>query len=128
MEPLGRGKVKVSSTTEGTRYVDWNGAADDMWNIGSVNWSSSEEKTVPETFTALSNVYFGGGNAANITVTQDMVVAKLGVTYCGSSFSGARVAVLRDASLNPENGAVTFNDQLVVQGGLQAEEGSGSDY
>ncbi|MBQ9830024.1 MAG: autotransporter-associated beta strand repeat-containing protein [Akkermansia sp.] len=119
------GKIELSANHNGNLY--WNGAADGMWNIGSVNWSSSEEKTVPDTFTALSNVYFGGGNAANreITVTQDMVVAKLGVTDGGYSFSGARVAVLGDASLNPGNGAVTFNDQLVVQGGLQAE-GSGS--
>ena len=121
----GNGKLELSADHNGNLY--WNGAADDMWNIGSVNWSSSEEKTVPETFTALSNVYFGGGNAANreITVTQDMVVAKLGVTDGGYSFSGARVAVLGDARLNPGNGVVTFNDQLVVQGGLLAE-GSGS--
>lgn len=121
----GVGKLKLSADHNGNLY--WNGADDSMWNIGSVNWSSSEEKTVPETFTALSNVYFGGGNAANreITVTQDMVVAKLGVTDGGYSFSGARVAVLGNASLNPGNGAVTFNDQLVVQGGLQAQ-GSGS--
>ncbi len=119
------GKLKLSADHNGNLY--WNGAADNMWNIGSVNWSSSAEKTVPETFTALSNVYFGGGNAANreITVTQDMVVAKLGVTDGGYSFSGARVAVLGDASLNPGNGAVTFNDQLVVQGGLTTA-GSGS--
>ena len=121
----GDGKLALSANHNGNLY--WNGAADDMWNIGSVNWSSSEEKTVPETFTALSNVYFGGGNAANreITVTQDMVVAKLGVTDGGYSFSGARVAVLGDASLNPGNGAVTFNNQLVVQGGLTTA-GSGS--
>ncbi len=124
--PEGAGKIVLSANHLGNLY--WNGADDNMWNISSVNWSSSVEETVPETFTALSNVYFGGGNAANreITVTQDMVVAKLGVTDGGYSFSGARVAVLGDASLNPGNGAVTFNDQLVVQGGLQAEEGSGS--
>ncbi len=121
----GAGIIKLSADHNGNLY--WNGAADKMWNIGSVNWSSSAEKTVPETFTALSNVYFGGGNAANreITVTQDMVVATLGVTDGDYSFSGARVAVLGDARLNPGNGAVTFNDQLVVQGGLLAE-GSGS--
>lgn len=122
--PEGAGKIVLSADHDGNLY--WNGADDNMWNISSVNWSSSAEKTVPETFTALSNVYFGG-KAANreITVTQDMVVAKLGVTDGGYSFTGARVAVLGDASLNPGNGTVTFNDQLVVQGGLLAE-GSGS--
>ena len=123
---MGDGAIKLSADHEGKLY--WNGAADKMWNIGSVNWSSSAEKTVPETFTALSNVYFGGGNAANreITVTQDMVVAKLGVTDGGYSFSGARVAVLGNATFEHKEGAVTFNNQLVVQGGLQAKEGSGS--
>lgn len=119
------GKIELSAEHDGNLY--WNGAADKMWNISSVNWSSSKEETVPETFTALSNVYFGGNAARKeITVTQDMVVAKLFVTDGGYSFSGARVAVLDDASLNPGNGTVTFNDQLVVQGGLLAE-GSGSE-
>ncbi len=121
----GAGIIKLSDEHNGNLY--WNGAADNMWNISSANWSSSGDGTGREEFTALSNVYFGGGNAANreITVIQDMVVAKLGVTDGGYSFSGARVAVLGDARLNPGNGAVTFNDQLVVQGGLLAE-GSGS--
>ncbi len=106
----------------------WNGAADNMWNIGSENWSSTEGGTESEVFTALSNVYFGEGGAEDreISVTQDMVVANLGVTDGGYSFKGARVAVLRDATFEHKEGAVTFNNQLVVQGGLQAEEGSGS--
>lgn len=106
----------------------WNGAADNMWNTGSANWSSTEGGAESEVFTALSNVHFGGGNAANreISVTQDMVVANLGVSDGGYSFKGARVAVLRDATFEHKEGAVTFNNQLVVQGGLQAEDGSGS--
>ena len=126
---MGDGAIKLSADHEGKLY--WNGATDNMWNIGSENWSSAEGSTegdaTSEVFTALSNVYFGGGNAANrdISVMQDMVVAKLGVTDGDYSFSGARVAVLGDASLNPGNGVVTFNDELVVQGGLLAQ-GSGS--
>ncbi len=121
----GDGKIELSADHNGHLY--WNGADDNMWNISSANWSSSGDGTGREAFTALSNIHFGGGNAANreISVTQDMVVAKLDVTDGGYSFTGARVAVLGDALLNPGNGAVTFNDQLVVQGGLQAE-GSGS--
>lgn len=121
----GVGKIELSADHNGHLY--WNGADDNMWNISSANWSSSGDGTGREAFTALSNVHFGGGNAANreISVTQDMVVANLDVTDGGYSFSGARVAVLGDASLNPGNGAVTFNDQLVVQGSLAAE-GSGS--
>ncbi len=121
----GDGKIELSADHNGHLY--WNGADDNMWNISSANWSSSGDGTGREAFTALSNVHFGGGNAANreISVTQDMVVAKLDVTDGGYSFTGARVAVLGDARLNPGNGAVTFNDQLVVQGGLQAQ-GSGS--
>lgn len=126
---MGDGTIKLSADHEGKLY--WNGATDNMWNIGSENWSSAEDSTegdaTSEVFTALSNVYFGGGNAANqvITVTQDMVVADLYVTDGGYSFSGARVAVLGDASFTHEKGAVTFNNHLVVQGGLLAE-GSGS--
>ena len=106
----------------------WNGAADNMWNTGSANWSSTEGGTESEVFTALSNVYFGEGGAEDreISVTQDMVVANLGVSDGGYSFKGARVAVLGNATFEHKEGAVTFNNQLVVQGGLQAEEGSGS--
>lgn len=122
----GDGKLELSAKHSGNLY--WNGAADNMWNIGSENWSSTEGGAESEVFTALSNVHFGGGNAANreISVTQDMVVANLGVSDGGYSFKGARVAVLRDATFEHKEGAVTFNNQLVVQGGLQAEEGSGS--
>ena len=121
----GVGKIELSADHKGNLY--WNGADDNMWNISSANWSSSDDGTGREAFTALSNIHFGGVNAANreISVTQDMVVAKLDVTDGGYSFTGARVAVLGDARLNPGNGAVTFNDQLVVQGGLLAQ-GSGS--
>lgn len=120
------GKIVLSADHNGHLY--WNGADDNMWNISSANWSSSGDGTGREAFTALSNVHFGGGNAANteISVTQDMVVAKLDVTDGGYSFSGARVAVLGNATFEHKEGAVTFNNQLVVQGGLQAKEGSGS--
>ncbi|MBR5329950.1 MAG: autotransporter-associated beta strand repeat-containing protein [Akkermansia sp.] len=116
----GEGVLVLSFDHEGNLY--WTGATDKMWDTSSANWSSSATSgATSEAFSALSNVYFGdGGNAANrvITVTQDMVVAKLGVTAGGYSFSGARVAVLGDATLNPGAGAVTFNGQLVVQGNL----------
>ena len=114
----GDGKIVLSADHNGHLY--WNGADDNMWNISSANWSSSGDGTGREAFTALSNVHFGGGNADKrvITVTQDMVVADLYVTDGGYSFSGARVAVLGDASFTHEKGAVTFNDHLVVQGGL----------
>ncbi len=122
----GTGIIKLSDDHDGHLY--WNGADDKMWNISSENWSSTEGGTESEVFTALSNVHFGEGGAEDreISVTQDMVVAKLDVTDGGYSFKGARVAVLGDASLNPGSGVVTFNNQLVVQGGLLAEEGSGS--
>ena len=116
----GEGVLVLSFEHEGNLY--WTGATDKMWDTSSANWSSSATSgATSEAFSALSNVYFGdGGNAANrvITVTRDMVVAKLGVTAGGYSFSGARVAVLGDATLKPGAGAVTFNDQLVVQGNL----------
>ena len=119
----GEGVLVLSFNHEGNLY--WTGATDKMWDTSSANWSSSATSgATSEAFSALSNVYFGdGGKAANrvITVTQDMVVAKLGVTAGGYSFSGARVAVLGDATLNPGAGAVTFNDQLVVQGNLTTE-------
>ncbi len=119
------GKVNLSTEHGGNLY--WRGAADDKWNTSSANWSSSADGATYEAFTALSNVYFGEGGAEDreISVTQDMVVANLGVTDGGYEFSGARVAVLGDASLNPGNGVVTFNNQLVVQGALAAG-GSGS--
>ncbi len=99
----------------------WSGAADNMWNIDSRNWSSSEDLKNNEVFTALSNVYFGGAGNHDISIMQDMVVADLNVTAGGYSFSGARVGVLGNAYLNPETGnKVTFHDQLVVQGNLVA--------
>ena len=114
------GVVTLYDTHGGNLY--WNGT-DNMWNIDSKNWSSTEELKNNEVFTALSNVYFGGGESANraISITQDMVVSNLGVTDGGYSFSGARVAVLGNAYLNPETGnKVTFHNQLVVQGNLVA--------
>ena len=119
------GVVDLKYKHDGNLY--WNGATDDKWNPGSANWSSGENP--PETFTALSNVFFSEGVdelKRSITVTQDMVVTKLTVEDGGYSFSGARVAVLGDASLNPGAGAVTFNNQLVVQGSLSTTAGSGS--
>ena len=121
----GTGIIKLSDDHDGHLY--WNGADDKMWNISSENWSSTEGGTESEVFTALSNVHFGEGGAEDreISVTQDMVVAKLDVSAGDYSFSGARVAVLGDATLKPGAGAVTFNDQLVVQGNLTTE-GDGS--
>ena len=157
------GVISFSDDHKGNLY--WNGADDNMWNISSANWSSTDDGAGREAFTALSNVYFGelatdeapeagddaadddselgdeiadaGGvpgddaagdspemddaivdNKCEISVVQDMVVAKLGVTAGGYSFIGARVAVLGNASLNPGEGDVTFNNQLVVQGSL----------
>ena len=49
---MGDGAIKLSADHAGNLY--WNGATDNMWNIGSENWSSSEKENVPETFTALS--------------------------------------------------------------------------
>ena len=120
------GVVYLDDQHDGNLY--WrNGAADYMWNTSSANWLSSADSTEPEAFTALSNVYFDSGAAGNrdISITQDMVVMQLGVTDGGYSFSGARVAVLGDAYLNPGTGKVTFHDQLVIQGNLTAE-GNGS--
>lgn len=119
------GMVTLRDSHNGNLY--WNGLDDDKWNPGSANWSSSETPEGQETFSALSNVYFGAGNAVNrdITVTQDMVVMNLDVTDGGYSFGGARVAVLGDASLRFDSGAVDFQNQLVVQGNLDAA-GAGS--
>ncbi len=119
------GMVTLRGSHDGNLY--WNGVADDKWNPGSANWSSSAALEGQETFTALSNVYFGAGNAVNrdITVTQDMVVMNLDVTDGGYSFGGARVAVLGDASLRFDSGVVDFRNQLVIQGNLDAA-GSGS--
>ena len=120
----GDGIIVLTDTHDGDQF--WTGSDDSMWNIASRNWSS--EGSGAESFTALSNVYFGEGAAADrreISVVQDMVVANLGVTDGGYTFKGARVAVLKDASFTHEEGAVTFNNQLVVQGGLSAE-GAGS--
>ena len=124
----GAGIIGFTDTHDGDLFwtgLDEERVADSVWNTSSRNWSS--EGSGAEAFTALSNVYFGEGGAADreISVTQDMVVANLGVTDGGYSFKGARVAVLRDASFTHEEGAVTFNNQLVVQGGLSAE-GAGS--
>ncbi len=123
----GDGVLVLSFEHKGDLY--WTGAADKMWDTSSANWSSSGTSgATSKAFSALSNVYFGDvGNADNreITVSQDMVVAKLDVSAGEYCFSGARVAVLGDATLNPGAGAVTFNDQLVVQGNLTTE-GAGS--
>ena len=120
----GDGIIVLTDTHEGDQF--WTGSDDSMWNTASRNWSS--EGSGAESFTALSNVYFGKGAADDrreISVVQDMVVANLGVTDGGYTFKGARVAVLKDASFSHEEGVVTFNNQLVVQGGLSAE-GAGS--
>ena len=119
------GMVTILDEHDGNLY--WNGKAGGRWNPDSANWSSSAALEGQETFTALSNVYFGAGNAVNrdITVTQDMVVMKLDVSDGDYSFNGARVAVLGNASLNFDSGVVDFQNQLVVQGNLDAA-GSGS--
>ena len=124
----GAGIIGFTDTHDGDLFwtgLDEERVADSVWNTSSRNWSS--EGSGAEAFTALSNVYFGEGGAADreISVVQDMVVANLGVTDGGYTFKGARVAVLKDASFSHEEDAVTFNNQLVVQGGLSAE-GAGS--
>ncbi len=119
------GMVTLRDSHNGNLY--WNGLDDDKWNPGSANWSSSDTLEGQETFSALSNVYFGAGNKGerDIVVTQDMVVMKLDVTAGDYSFNGARVAVLGDATLRFDSDAVDFQNQLVVQGNLDAA-GSGS--
>ena len=118
------GTVTLLDKHDGNLY--WTGAQDSMWNPTSVNWMSPPDgddqtgENVPSAFTALSNVHFGGVDVArhDILVMQDSVVMNLSVTEGGYSFSGARVAVLNDASFAPATGKVTFHDQLVVQGNL----------
>lgn len=118
------GTVTIKSTHDGNLY--WTGAADGKWNPGSANWSAVEGGTDMETFTSLSNVYFGAETSnRDITVTQDLVVMNLGITDGGYSFSGGRVATLGDAALNFGQGTVTFHDQLVIQGNLTTS-GAGS--
>lgn len=118
------GTVTIKSTHDGNLY--WTGAADEKWNPGSANWSAVEGGTDMETFTSLSNVYFGAETSnRDITVTQDLVVMNLGITDGGYSFSGGRVATLGDAALNFGQGTVTFHDQLVIQGNLTTS-GAGS--
>ena len=119
------GMVTLRDAHDGNLY--WNGKADDRWNPGSANWSSSASLEGQETFSALSNVHFGAGNGGHrdIGVTQDMVVMNLDVSDGDYSFNGARVAVLGNASLNFDSGVVDFQNQLVVQGNLDAA-GSGS--
>ncbi len=118
------GTVTIKSTHDGNLY--WTGAADEKWNPGSANWSAVEGGTDMETFTSLSNVYFGAETSnRDITVTQDLVVMNLGITAGGYSFSGGRVATLGDAALNFGQGTVTFHDQLVIQGNLTTS-GAGS--
>ena len=119
------GTVTLITHHDGNLY--WDGSNDNLWNPHSTNWSLTAGEQGDEVFTALSHVIFGGGNVAHrdITVTQDMVVMDMDVLDGGYSFTGARVAVLSDAYLNPGAGKVTFNDQLVVMGNL-VSEGNGS--
>lgn len=118
------GTVTIKSTHDGNLY--WTGAADEKWNPGSANWSAVEGGTDMESFTSLSNVYFGAETSnRDITVTQDLVVMNLGITDGGYSFSGGRIAALGDAALNFGQGTVTFHDQLVIQGNLTTS-GAGS--
>ncbi len=119
------GTVTLRDEHDGNLY--WNGQVDDRWNPGSANWSSSASLEGQESFSALSNVHFSTGNGGHrdIGVTQDMVVMKLDVSDGDYSFNGARVAVLGNASLNFDSGVVDFQNQLVVQGNLDAA-GSGS--
>ena len=113
------GTVTIIGKHDGNLY--WDGSEDDKWNPTSANWSLTAGTQGEEVFTALSNVYFGGGDEVvhrDITVTQDMVVMNLNVTNGDYNFRGARVATLADATLAPSSGKVTFHDQLVVQGYL----------
>lgn len=112
------GMVTLKTQHDGALY--WDGSEDDKWNATSENWSTTAGTNGDKVFTALSNVYFGSGNIPHkdITLTQDIVVMNLEVTGGDYHFSGSRLAVLRDAVLAPEKGAVTFNNQLIVQGNL----------
>ena len=113
----GDGYITLETTHGGNLY--WNGTADDKWNISSEVWSSSEERQENEVFTALSNVYFDKDDARQeISVIQDMVVADFHVREGNYSFNGARIAALGNAKFSSGALGLTFNNQLVVQGGL----------
>ncbi|MBR5888439.1 MAG: hypothetical protein IKY92_00120, partial [Akkermansia sp.] len=113
----GDGYITLETTHGGNLY--WNGTADDKWNISSEVWSASEERQKNEVFTALSNVYFDKGDACQeISVIQDMVVADFHVREGNYSFNGARIAALGNANFSSGALGLTFNNQLVVQGGL----------
>lgn len=112
------GVVTINRTHSGNLY--WTGAQDYEWNAGSANWSTVEGEEEGETFTALSNVYFGAdATKRNITVMQDLVVMDFGITGGDYSFSGGRIATLGDAAINTgAEDTVTFHNQLVVQGSM----------
>ncbi len=109
------GMVTLKDLHDGNLY--WTGAEDDKWNPGSANWITKNDGTDGVVFTSLSNVYFGA-DAANrdISVTQDLVVMKFGITDGGYSFIGGRIAALGDAAIDTGADKVTFRNQLVVQG------------
>lgn len=111
------GMVTLKYSHDGNLY--WTGAEDDKWNPGSGNWSTQADGTGGDVFTSLSNVYFGA-DAANrdISVTQDLVVMKFGITDGGYSFIGGRIAALGDAAIDTGADKVTFRNQLVVQGNM----------
>ena len=109
------GVVTINQKHDGNLY--WNGSEDAKWNAGSANWSTLPDGSGRDTFTSLSNVFFGA-DAANrdIAVAQDLVVINFGISDGGYSFSGGRIATLGDAVINTDTDKVSFRNQLVVQG------------
>lgn len=100
------------------------GAAAANWNTTSANWSSAAGTDGTSIYLALSDTYFGAtpeGAARDINVAQDMVANRIYITQGGYSFAGYRVATLSDMVINTADaGAITFDNELVVQGALTA--------
>ncbi len=119
------GMVTLIDKHNGNLY--WDGAENGTWDAVTGNWSLTEGESGDAVFTALSNIYFGGGDVANkdVSVLQDSVVMNFNVSEGGYTFSGSRIAVLNDALMSPDSGSVTFNNQLVVQGNL-VTDGAGN--
>lgn len=101
-----------------------NGAAAADWNASSLNWSTTAGTDGTSVYLALSDTYFGAtpeGAARDINVAHDMVANRIYITQAGYSFAGYRVATLSDMTITTDDaGAITFNNELVVQGALAA--------
>ncbi len=101
-----------------------DGAADANWNATSTNWNTQAGVDGSGVYLALSDTYFAAtpqGAAKDINVAQDMVATNIYITQGGYSFSGYRVATLGNVEMNTTDaGAISFNNELVVQGTLIA--------